>query len=183
MTALAHVISVVAIWMLMLFGVRFAVSAGHWLVPCAAALWRVMRCRARVLWSSTNGRMGHGLAPAPPDSDHAACAAHFRAVVDQLHAALITAIKTPWSATLLFAGSVLIGLGYFSGSLGDAARLVSTHPETWIAFDVVTDCIASVLAVTGMSFVQAAFSRHRTASFLVSGVLILTGLGIGVVTL
>lgn len=162
MTALAHVISVVAIWTLMLFGVRFAVSAGHWLVPSAAASWRLARCRG---------------------PDHSECRARFRAVIDQLHIDLIMAIKTPWSATLLFAGSVLIGLGYFFGSAGDAAILVSAHPEHWIAFDVVTDCIASVLATTGMSFVLAAFSRHRTASFLVSGVLIATGLGIGVVTL
>lgn len=162
MTALAHVISVVAIWTLMLFGVRFAVSAGHWLVPCAAAMWRLARCRG---------------------PDRSQCRAHFRAVIDQLHIDLITAIKTPWSATLLFAGSVLIGLGYFFGSAGDAAQLVSAHPDHWLPFDVVTDCIASVLATTGMSFVLAAFSRHRTASFLVSGVLIATGLGIGVVTL
>ncbi len=162
MTATAHVISVDAIWTLMLFGFRFAVSAGHWLVPSATALWRLARCRG---------------------PDHSTCRAQFRAVIDQLHVDLITAIKTPWSATLLFAGSVLIGLGYFFGSLGDAARLVSSHPDHWIAFDVVTDCIASILATTGMSFVLAAFSRHRTASFLVSGVLIATGLGIGVVTL
>lgn len=162
MSDVAHVISVVAIWTLMLFGIRFSVSAGHWLVPCAGAAWRLARCRG---------------------PDHSECRARFRAVVDQLHVDLITAIKTPWSATLLFAGSVLIGLGYFFGSAGDAARLVSARPDHWITFDVVTDCLASILATTGMSFVLAAFSRHRTASFLVSGVLILTGLGIGVVTL
>ncbi|MEK9213137.1 hypothetical protein [Sphingomonas sp. 2378] len=151
-----------AIWTLMLFGVRFAVSAGHWLVPTILAGWTLLRCRG---------------------GNRSICRARFRAVIDQLHVDLITAIKTPWSATLLFAGSVLIGLGYFSGSLGDAARLVSARPDRWIAFDVATDCIASALAVTGMSFLLAAFSRHRTASFLVSGVLILMGLGIGVVTL
>ncbi|KQO51160.1 hypothetical protein [Sphingomonas sp. Leaf257] len=162
MTALAHIVSVVAIWTLMLFGVRFAVSAGHWLVPCGGALWHLARCRG------------------PNKSE---CRAAFRATIAQLHADLVSAIKTPWSATLLFGGSVLIGLGYFFGSAGDAARLVSAQPDHWIAFDVATDCTASVFATTGMSFVLAAFSRHRTASFLVSGVLILTGLGIGVSTL
>lgn len=132
MSSVAHVVSVVAIWTLMLFGVRFAVSAGHWLVPCAGALVRLAWCRG---------------------PDRTECRARFRASVDQLHIDLITAIKTPWSATLLFAGSVLIGLGYFFGSAGDAARLVSTRPDHWIPFDVVTDCIASVLATTGMSFV------------------------------
>jgi hypothetical protein len=161
-TAVAHVISTVAIWTMMLFGLRFAVSAGHWLLPSARASLQVAYCRG---------------------PDRSQCHARLRAAIDQLHVDLVTAIKTPWSATLLFAGSVLIGLGYFSGSLGDAARLVSAHPRQWIAFDVVTDCIAAVLAVTGMSFLLAAFSHHRTASFLVSGVLIVTGLGIGVVTL
>ena len=161
MTPLAHIISVTSIWTMMLYGARFAVASGHWLMPIGVAGWHLAWCRG-------DGRV---------------CRARFRAAVDQLHVDLASAIETPWSATLFFAGCVLVGLSYLSGSMGDAIRLVSLHPDAWVAFDVVTDCLAAVLSVTGISFVMAGFSRHRTASFLVSGVLVLTGLGIAVVTL
>lgn len=155
MTPLGHIVSIVAIWTMMLFGLRFAAGAGKWLIPLVIAAWP-----------------GEG-----------ACRARFRAVVDQLHVDLISAITTPWSGTLLFAGSVAIGLGYFFGSSGDAAQLVSRHPDTWKAYDIATDAIAAAISVTGMSFVHAATARRRTASFLVSFALIATGIGIGVVTL
>jgi len=162
MTALGHIMSVVAIWTMMLFGLRFAVAAGNWLLPLAGAAWQLARCEG-------------------PDTR--ICRRRFLQAVDQLHIDLHSAITTPWSATLLFAGSVLIGFAFAAGSAGDAAQLVSHHPEAWTAFDIVTDCIAALAGVTGMAFVQAATSRRRTASFLVSAALVLTGLGIGVVTL
>lgn len=161
MTPLGHILSVVAIWTMMLYGVRFSVAAGNWLVPLGGALWHLAWCRG----------------------DRRACRARFRATVDQLHADLVSAIKTPWSATLFFLGCMLIGGAYSFGSMGDAARLISTRPDAWTGFDVATDCLAAILSVTGMAFVMAGFSRHRTASFLVSGVLVFTGLGIAVVTL
>lgn len=162
MTALGHIASVVAIWTMMLVGLRFAVAAGNWLVPLGGAAWHLTRCEG---------------------FDTRACRRRFVRTVDQLHVDLNSAITTPWSATLLFAGSVLIGFAFAAGSAGDAAQLVSQHPEAWTVFDVVTDCLAAVAAVTGMAFVQAATSRRRTASFLVSAALVFTGLGIGVVTL
>ncbi|WP_294195854.1 hypothetical protein [uncultured Sphingomonas sp.] len=161
MTPLGHIVSVVSIWTMMLYGVRFSVAAGNWLVPTAGALWHLLWCRG----------------------DRRACRAHFRATIDRLHVDLVTAIKTPWSATLFFLGCMLIGAAYTFGSMGDAARLVSAQPDAWTGFDVTTDCFAAILSVTGMAFVMAGFSRHRTASFLVSGVLVITGLGIAVVTL
>ncbi|MEH3046516.1 hypothetical protein [Sphingomonas adhaesiva] len=162
MTPLAHVSSVVAIWTMMLFGIRFAVAAAQWLVPMMLALWRLARCTE-------------------PDKAH--CIAAFVASIDQLHVDLRSAMVTPWSATLLFSGSVMIGVAFALGSSGDAAMLVSRHPAGWEVYDVVTDCIAAILGVTGMAFIQAATARRRTASFMVSAVLALTGLGIGVVTL
>ena len=162
MTPLGHIISVVAIWTMMLFGLRFAAGAGNWLIPLTVAFGRLLRCR---------------------EPGKQACRAHFKATVDKLHVDLNKAITTPWSGTLLFSGSVLIGLGYFFGSSGDAAQLISRHPDTWKNYDIVTDAVAAVISVTGMSFVHAATSRRRTASFLVSGALIATGIGIGVVTL
>jgi len=161
MTALGHVVSVIAIWSMMLFGLRFAIDAGGWLGPVGRAAWHLARC----------------------DGDRRTCFRRFRHAVDQLHVDLAGAIQTPWSATLLFGGAVMIGFGYAAGSAGDAVKLVSAAPDRWSTFDIVTDCIAAVLAVTGMSFVLAATARRRTASFLVSAVLIGTGAGIGVVTL
>jgi len=161
-TPLAHIVSVVAIWTMMLTGLRFAKAAAGWLSPLVRAGYRLIRCRAR---------------------EHGACRDRFVAAIDALHLQLNQAITTPWSGTLLFAGCVLIGLGYAAGSAGDAAVLVSDHPERWQAFDVVGDCVAAVLAVTGMSFVHAATAHRRTASFLVSGVLVVSGFGIGVLTL
>lgn len=161
MTPLAHIVSVVSIWTMMLYGARFAVASGNWLVPLAGAGWHLACCRG----------------------DRRMCRMRFRHAVDELHDDLVGAIQTPWSATLFFSGCVLVGLSYLSGSLGDAIRLVSTRPDSWVAFDVITDCIAAMMSVTGISFIMAAFSKHRTASFLVSTVLILTGLGIAVVTL
>jgi hypothetical protein len=161
-SALGHIASVVALWTMMLFGLRFAAAASAWLLPLARAVGRFLRCT---------------------QAERHPCLRRIRLVVDQLHLDLNRAITTPWSATLLFAGSTLIGLGYFVGSLGDAIRLVSNAPESWATFDIVTDCLAAGAAVTGMAFVQAATSQRRTASFLVSGVLILTGTGIAVVTL
>lgn len=146
----------------MLFGVRFAVAAVNWLLPLGAAVWHLVRCEGR---------------------DSRQCRRRFIGAIDQLHDDLNSAITTPWSATLLFAGSVLIGVAFACGSAGDAAQLVARHPDAWQSFDVVTDCVAAILAVTGMSFLQAATSLRRTASFLVSGALVLTGLGIGVLTL
>lgn len=146
----------------MLTGLRFAVAAAGWLQPLARAGYRLARCRSR---------------------DHGACRDRFVAAIDALHLQLNQAITTPWSGTLLFAGCVLIGLGYAVGSAGDAAVLVSQHPERWQSFDVAGDCVAAVLSVTGMSFVHAATAHRRTASFLVSGVLVVTGLGVGVWTL
>lgn len=162
MTAFGHIASVVAIWTMMLFGLRFAVAAGHWLIPIAIAGWRLARC-------------------AGPDTRM--CRRAFLLAIECLHFDLSRAITTPWSATLLFAGSVLVGLAFACGSAGDAAQLVAHRPEAWQAFDVVTDCIAAILGVTGMAFIQAATSHRRTASFLVSAALVLTGLGIGVLTL
>lgn len=162
MTPLGHIISVVAIWTMMLFGLRFAAGAGKWLVPLAFAGWHLVRCN---------------------EPGKHTCRARFRVVVDQLHVDLISAITTPWSGTLLFMGSGLIGLAYFFGSSGDAAMLVSRHPETWKAYDITTDALAALISVTGMSFVHAATARRRTASFLVSFALVATGIGIGVVTL
>ncbi len=161
MTPLAHIISVVAIWSMMLFGLRFAVAAGQWMMPVAKAFGRWL------VWRSARRSLKARL---------------LQAIVRQ-HRDLNSALVTPWSATLLFGGAALIGLGYTFGSAGDAMRLVSKHPDAWTAFDVTTDAIAAVMAITGMSFVQAATARHRTASFLVSGALIVTGLGIGIVTL
>jgi hypothetical protein len=161
MTPLAHIVSIVAIWTMMLFGLRFAAGAGKWLLPLALAGAQLARCRP--------GRR--------------ICRTRFLQVVDQLHVNLNQAITTPWSGTLLFAGSVLIGLGFFFGSSGDAAQLVSRHPEAWKSYDIATDAIAAAISVTGMSFVHAATARRRTASFLVSFALIATGIGIGVVTL
>ncbi|MBB5725059.1 hypothetical protein FHS97_000967 [Sphingomonas endophytica] len=161
MTPAGHIVSVVSIWTMMLYGIRFAVAAGHWLVPAAAALWHLARCRG----------------------DRRSCRARFRATIDQLHADLVSAIKTPWSATLFFLGCTLIGGAYAFGAVGDAVRLVSVRPDAWSGFDIATDRLAAILSVTGMAFVMAAFSQHRTASFLVSGVLVATGLGIAVVTL
>ncbi|KQM56704.1 hypothetical protein ASE69_03565 [Sphingomonas sp. Leaf208] len=162
MTPLGHIISVVAIWTMMLFGLRFAAAAGGWLVPIGIAGWRLARCK---------------------EIDKRTCKIRFVRAVDILHLDLNRAITTPWSGTLLFAGSVLIGLSYFFGSSGDAAQLVSRYPETWKSYDIATDAAAAVMSVTGMSFVQAATAQRRTASFLVSGALIATGIGIGVVTL
>lgn len=162
MTPLGHIVSTVAIWTMMLTGVRFAVGAFGWARPVLVAAWRLWRCKgpeARV------------------------CRRRFLDAIDQLHVDLNSAITTPWSGTLLFAGSALIGLGYAAGSSGDALKLVSNRPEAWAEFDIVSDCIAALLAVTGMAFVHAATARRRTASFLVSAVLIVTGLGIGVLTL
>jgi hypothetical protein len=147
---------------MMLFGLRFAAAAGNWLVPVTVAGWRLLRCRER---------------------DKRTCRIRFVRAVDLLHLNLNLAITTPWSGSLLFAGSVLIGLGYFFGSSGDAVQLVSRHPEAWKSYDITTDALASIMSVTGMAFVQAATAQRRTASFLVSGVLIATGIGIGVVTL
>lgn len=162
MTPLGHIVSVVAIWAMMLFGLRFAIAATEWMLPVVAAFWRLMRCgkTARV----ASGRQ-------------------FVHAVVRLHVDFKRAIVTPWSAPLLFVGSALIGFGYAFGSAGDAAQLVSRNPDAWKAFDVATGAIAAVLSITGMSFVLAATSQRRTASFLVSAALIGTGVGIGVVTL
>lgn len=48
---------------------------------------------------------------------------------------------------------------------------------------MVSDCIAALMSITGMAFIHAATSQRRTASFFVSGALIVSGLGIGLVTL
>lgn len=162
MTPLGHIVSVVAIWAMMLFGLRFAISAAEWMLPVLAAFVRLARCgrEARI----PNARL------------------FIRSIV-KLHVDFKGAIVTPWSAPLLFVGSALIGFGYAFGSAGDAMQLVSRNPESWKAFDVATDAIAAVLSITGMSFVLASTSQRRTASFLVSAALIGTGIGIGVVTL
>jgi hypothetical protein len=162
MTPLGHIISIVAIWAMMLFGLRFAIAATEWMLPVTAAFWRLVRC----------GKAGR-----------TACARGFIRAVAKLHIDFRRAIVTPWSGPLLFIGSALIGFGYAFGSAGDAMKLVSRRPETWQAFDVGTDAIAAVLSITGMSFVLASTAQRRTASFLVSAALIGTGIGIGVVTL
>lgn len=161
LTPVGHILSVVSIWSMMLYGARFAQSAGNWLVPIAGSLWHLAICRG----------------------DRRRCRARFRQSVDQLHIDLVDAIQTPWSATLFFGGALLMGLAYCCGSVGDAFRLVSTQPDQWLAFDVASDCVAAVLSVTGMSFVMAGFSRHRTASFMVSAGLVVTGFGVAVLTL
>lgn len=161
MTPLAHIISIVAIWSMMLFGLRFTAAAGQWMLPVAKSFTLLLIGR----------------------KDRRTRRVRFLRAIDKLHLDLNRAIITPWSATLLFCGSGLIGLGYTFGSAGDAMRLISRFPETWTAFDVTTDAAAAVMSVTGMSFVHAATAQHRTASFLVSGALIVTGLGIGIVTL
>jgi hypothetical protein len=96
MTPLGHIVSVVANWTMMLFGLRFSAAAGNWLVPVTVAGWRLLRCRER---------------------DKRTCRIRFVRAVDLLHLNLNFAITPPWSGSLLFAGSVLIGLGYFLGRL------------------------------------------------------------------
>jgi hypothetical protein len=66
--------------------------------------------------------------------------------------------------TILFSSSVLIGLGYFFGSLDDDSLLVSRYPETWMSYDIATDAAAAVMSVAGMSFVRP---RPRIAARLV----------------
>ncbi|KZE14071.1 hypothetical protein [Sphingomonas sp.] len=162
MTPLGHVASVVAIWSMMLFGLRFAVSAVHWLLPLIRATYRLIRCTEAV---------------------KRFCRKQFVHAIDQLHLDLNRAITTPWSGTLLFSGSILIGFGYAAGCAGDVMKLLTKMPDAWDAFDVVSDCIAAVMSITGMAFIHAATSQRRTASFFVSGALIVSGLGIGLVTL
>lgn len=111
------------------------------------------------------------------------CREEFWQEVEQLHVDLRLAMTTPWSATLLFMGSILIGLGFAFSCAGDSAQLVTGDIAGWRAFDVATDCIGALCGVTGMAFVQAATARRRTVSFIVSAALVLTGLGIGIVTL
>ncbi len=162
MADLAHMISVAAIWTMMLTGLRFAVAAIQWLQPARRAYWRLLRC-------SEPGQVK--------------CRADFRAAIDQLHVDLRHAMTAPWSASLLFVGSALIGLAFMAGSAGDIAVAISSEPDRWRTFDVVGDCIAALLAVVGMAFVQAVTASHRTVSLLMSAGLVLTGLGIGGVTL
>ncbi|KQM92239.1 hypothetical protein ASE70_15100 [Sphingomonas sp. Leaf22] len=162
MTPLGHVASVVAIWAMMLFGIRFAVAAIHWLLPVVRSVYRLARATK---------------------DDARFCRKQFVHSIDQLHLDLNRAITTPWSGTLLFAGSILIGFGFAAGCTGDVMKLLTKSPASWEAFDVVTDCLAAVMSITGMAFIHAATSQRRTASFLVSGALIFSGLGIGLVTL
>lgn len=162
MTPVAHILSVTAIWTTMLFGLRFMVDAVQWLRPMRLAAWRLARCRG---------------------PSHAVCIAAFFEEVDQLHVDLRKAMTTPWSATLLFGGCSLVGLGFVFSCLGDTFQLVTRDIAGWRTFDVVTDCIGALCAVAGMSFVQAATARRRTVSFVVSAALVVTGLGIGIVTL
>ncbi|MCT8002997.1 hypothetical protein NZL82_14040 [Sphingomonas sanguinis] len=162
MTTLGHVISTAAIWCLMLTGARFGVASVQWLGPARRALWRLLRCR---------------------EPGREQCRTAFRATIERLHVNLRRAMTAPWSASLLFVGSALIGFGFTFGCAGDMAKLISRSPQTWQTFDVVTDCIAAAMAVTGMAFVQAVTATHRTVSLMVSIGLVITGLGIGVVTL
>jgi hypothetical protein len=162
MTPLGHVASVVAIWTMMLFGLRFAVGAIQWLLPLIVATYRLIRCT---------------------QEDRRFCRKQFVHALDRLHLDLNRSITTPWSGTLLFLGSALIGFGYAAGCVGDVMKLLTKMPDAWEAFDVVSDCIAAVLSICGMAFLHAATSQRRTASFFVSGALIVSGLGIGLVTL
>ena len=162
MTPLGHVASVIAVWSMMLFSLRFAVGAINWLLPLIRAAYRLARCT---------------------EVDKRFCRRQFVPSVDRLHLDLNRAITTPWSGTLLFTGSILIGGGLAAGCVGDVMKLLTKAPDAWEVFDVVGDCIAAVMSITGMAFVHAATSQRRTASFLVSGALIASGLGIGLVTL
>ena len=157
-----HVASVVAIWAMMLFGLRFAVAAIHWLLPIMRAAYRLARAE---------------------EAEKRFCRKQFVHAVDQLHLDLNRAITTPWSGTLLFAGSILIGFGFAIGCTGNVMKLLSKSADAWETFDVLTDCFAALMSITGMAFIHAATSQRRTASFLVSSALIVSGLGIGLVTL
>lgn len=162
MTPLGHILSVTAIWTATLIGLRFAVDAIQWLRPLRLALWRLARCTGPT---------------------HDVCRAAFHAEVDRLHDDLRGAMIAPWTAVLLFGGCALLGFGIVSLNAGEAAQLVTRNPDGWRTFDIVSNCIGAALAVTGMSLVQAATARHRTAALMVSIALILTGAGVGAVTL
>ncbi|WP_294260806.1 hypothetical protein [uncultured Sphingomonas sp.] len=162
MTPLGHIAGTIAIWAMMLFGLRFSVAAIQWLRPVRQSLWHLARCEG---------------------PDRTACFAAFNTALDQLHLDLHSAMRTPWSVPLLFSGSALVGLAFATGCIGDAMMLVTRQRAAWEQFDLIADCFAAVFGIPGMALVHAATARRRTVSFSISALLVLTGFGVGVVTL
>jgi hypothetical protein len=153
----SNVVNTAALWLMLGSALRMMAASGHQLSPVGSAFWRGVWCKDR-----------------PAEE----CMRMISNSMDRLYMRLLSAVTTPASATLLYGGFTLIGLGLSMTTSGAILRLVDYR--AYIA-DILR-WTGTPIAVVGISCVMAAISSRRTLSMWVSAALILAGLGIGVVT-
>lgn len=153
----SNVVNTAALWLMLGSALRMMAASGHQLSPVGSAMWQAAWCKDR-----------------PAEE----CIAKIGNAMDRLYLRLLAAITTPASATLLYGGFTLIGLGLSMTTSGAILRLVDYR--AYIA-DILR-WAGTPIAVVGISCVMASISNKRTLSMWVSAALILAGLGIGVVT-
>jgi hypothetical protein len=91
---------------------------------------------------------------------------------------LLSALTTPFSAFLLYAGVTMTGVGLAGVFSGAIMRGIHYNPDL---ADAIRWTFTPILCV-GIALLRAAISPRRTLSAWISGALILAGIGIGVVT-
>lgn len=156
-----QVLTSALIWMLLGNSLRYIAVGSHALAPLAHTGWRL-------IW--TKGR------------DYDSCARAFGNTLDAIYLRLVSALTTAASATLVYVGILLTGIGLAVGSMGNVLRYITFRPEALADHAQASSALAIIFIVVGMSCTIAAVSRRRTASLIMSAGFVLAGLGVGVVT-
>jgi hypothetical protein len=155
------VAAVAGAWLLLMWGVRFSVSAGSTLVPLAQAGGRIVR---------------HSMAGRDATRE-------WTRAFDEVFLTLNMSLIKPWAVVMLLGGMVLMGMGYGFNATGDVALLVSpAHSARLIPLDRVLDLMSAVFGALGMAGGLAAISPKPTTSMLISLGFTLAGIGIGVIS-
>lgn len=153
----SNVVNTAALWLMLGSALRMMAASGHQLTPIGSAVWQAAWCKDR-----------------PAEE----CMRMISNAMDRLYMRLLSAVTTPASATLLYGGFTLMGLGLSMTTSGAILRLVDYRAY-------IADMLrwgGTPIAVVGISCVMASISNKRTLSMWVSAALVLAGLGIGVVT-
>jgi hypothetical protein len=154
---LAAILNTTALWLSLCSAGILATAGATPLRQVALAGWQSLWCKNR---------------------DPGDCFVPVARELDRLYMRLLSALTTPFSAFLLYAGAAMIGGGLAGIFCGAIMRGVNYSLPL---ADAIRWTFTPILCV-GIALLRAAISPKRTLSAWISGALILAGIGIGVVT-
>jgi len=154
---LSYILNTTTLWLALCSAAILATAGANPLRQLAWTAWGAVWCK--------NARDGRCFEPVEQE-------------LDRVYIRLLSALTTPASALLLYAGVTLAGAALAGMFASGILRLMHYGLQ---AADILRWTLTPIFCV-GIALLRAAISPRRTLSAWISGALILAGIGIGVVT-